>query len=318
MAEFKFSCPQCSQNIRCDSGYSGTQINCPACQKPIVVPPASPSPAPPPIPASPQTASSPAIRRGTPALATARQPFPAKSCTLRNVLIIVAVAVVLAGLVIGGWFGYSKIKLHSKLGKLPPGLVALWSGDGNPNDSAGGNNGKLSGNVTYRKGRIGQAFSFDGKKDWVDVGNPASLQLQDFTITAWIKRSSTSSVSDNNHNAMIFCHGTGGYGLFLNPAGGLAMAKIGTKGIAPDKAITDTNWHHLAVTKSGSTVAFYVDGVAYPAPAFDQTFVFSRDAFIGGKNQKAWECTFAGLIDEVGVYNRALSASDIQTIYEAK
>jgi hypothetical protein len=46
MAEFNFSCPQCGQRIQCDTGYSGSQINCPVCQKPIVVPQASPAGAP--------------------------------------------------------------------------------------------------------------------------------------------------------------------------------------------------------------------------------------------------------------------------------
>jgi hypothetical protein len=43
MAEFNFSCPQCGQRIQCDTTYSGKQINCPVCQKPIVVPQASPA-----------------------------------------------------------------------------------------------------------------------------------------------------------------------------------------------------------------------------------------------------------------------------------
>ena len=38
MAEFRFFCPQCGRHIQCDAGYAGTQINCPACQKPIAVP----------------------------------------------------------------------------------------------------------------------------------------------------------------------------------------------------------------------------------------------------------------------------------------
>jgi len=47
MSEFNFSCPQCGQRIQCDTGYSGRPINCPVCQKAIVVPPASSTVAPP-------------------------------------------------------------------------------------------------------------------------------------------------------------------------------------------------------------------------------------------------------------------------------
>jgi hypothetical protein len=289
MAEFKFSCPKCRQHIQCDANYSGMQIDCPLCKKSVVVP------------QEPRAAA---------------PPVPAKSQTLRNVIVIAGLLVVLAGLVVVVRFGYVKIRTQFKRGHFPPGLVSLWSGEDNAIDSIGGNNGKLTGKVTYRKGRIGQAFVFDGGKEWVDLGNPASLQLQDFTIATWIKRANTSYVSDNNHNAMIFCHGVGGYGLYLNPSGRPVMSKIGISGPASDKAITDTGWHHLAVTKSGNTVVFYVDGVAYPAPAYTVKFAFSKNAFIGGKDQKYWECTFAGLIDEVGVYNRALSDSEIQAIYK--
>ena len=47
MAEFKFTCPQCKQHIQCDSGYVGSQINCPACQQAIIVPPQPPTVVPP-------------------------------------------------------------------------------------------------------------------------------------------------------------------------------------------------------------------------------------------------------------------------------
>jgi hypothetical protein len=288
MAEFKFSCPQCGQHIQCDTSYSGMQIDCPICKQAIVVP---------------------QIPRA------AMSSVPEKSHSLRNILVIAAVMVVLVGLAGGGWYGYSKIKMHIKRGRLPPGLVSLWSGEGNVNDSVGGNNGKLAGNVTYGKGQVGQAFVFDGGKDWVSVGNPASLQLQDFTITAWIKRANTSYVSDNNNNAMIFSHGFKGYGLFLTTSGNPELGRLGIEGTKPDKAIMDTDWHHLAVTKSGSAVVFYIDGMAYPAPAYEQIFEFSSGASIGGKNAGKWADTFAGLIDEVGIYNRPLSASEIQAIY---
>jgi hypothetical protein len=62
-------------------------------------------------------------------------------------------------------------------------------------------------------------------------------------------------------------------------------------------------------------VLFYVDATEYRAPAYDLEFVFSRDAFIGGKSDRNWENTFAGRIDEVAIYNRALAPSEIRGIY---
>jgi DNA-directed RNA polymerase subunit RPC12/RpoP len=291
MAEFQFSCPQCGQNIQCDTGYAGTQINCPVCRQAIVVPQMP--------------------RAATP-------PVPEKSRTLRNVLVITAAVVVLAGLVIGGWFGYSKYKVRGNSGQMSSGLVALWSGEGNAIDSVGGNNGKLAGNVTYASGKVGQAFVFDGKmNDSVKVGNPVQLQLQDFTIMAWIKRDNLQSVSADFRNGVIFGYGVGGYALYLNSVGHLILSKLNVRGgeIKPYAAIKDTDWHHLAVTKSGSTVVFYVDGIAHSAPVYDSEFVFSTDAAIGAAGDNSGD-NFLGLIDEVGIYNRALSASEIQALYE--
>jgi len=122
MAEFKFSCPQCGQHIQCDPGYSGAQINCPSCQQTIVVPQvprfaAAPPAAPVPPPAPPGLSAKygsviPATGRRFAGAPGARPAAPAKSRTMRNVLVIAASVVVLAGLGAGGWFSFSKYKEH--------------------------------------------------------------------------------------------------------------------------------------------------------------------------------------------------------------
>ena len=84
--------------------------------------------------------------------------------------------------------------------------------------------------------------------------------------------------------------------------------------------VTDTNWHHVAVTTSGGTVVFYVDGVPYPYGNYNPTYQFTTSAAISGRadnlnaNNNA---SFLGSIDEVSVYNRALSANEIFAIYAA-
>ena len=129
MTEFKFYCPKCGQHIKCDTGYAGTQINCPACHQAIVVLQAPTFTAPVPPPA----AASPAIRRGTPALAAGREssdaPVPTKSRTWQNDktsapknsnlkknigITIVGLAVV-AGLV-AAWFYFRKSQGHGEIG----------------------------------------------------------------------------------------------------------------------------------------------------------------------------------------------------------
>jgi outer membrane lipoprotein-sorting protein len=131
MAEFKFSCPQCGQHIQCDPGYSGMQINCPSCQQAIVVPQAprftaapTASPGPPPAPpglSTRQSTTVPATGRRFAGAPGAQPPVQPKSKALRNVLVITASVVVLAGLCAGIiWFGIPKYKEHKAAKKANP------------------------------------------------------------------------------------------------------------------------------------------------------------------------------------------------------
>src|SRR6202042_160676 len=67
---------------------------------------------------------------------------------------------------------------------------------------------------------------------------------------------------------------------------------------------------------NGSTVIFYVDGVAYPPLVYNTVFSFITPVGIGYLPGFAG-CTFLGMMDEVSIYNRPLSASEIQAIFLA-
>lgn len=192
------------------------------------------------------------------------------------------------------------------------GLVSWWRAEGNCEDSADNNNGVLEGNTTYGSGRIGQAFILHGQGGLVRVGNPVNLRLQNFTIEAWVQRSSTALASYGSAgNGIIFGYGFGGYGLFLDPSGCPTLSKIGVDGTHPNATISDTNFHHLAVTKSGNKVIFYIDGMAHYAPSYDTEFMFSTIAAIGARGDN-WDNCFFGLIDEIAVYDHALTAAEIR------
>ncbi len=197
-------------------------------------------------------------------------------------------------------------------------MVSWWPGQSNASDSAGTNHGTLNGDATFGPGRVGQGFVFDGNGDGVRVSNSPSLQLQDFTIEAWIKRSSTSIVSSApGLDGLFFAYGGGGYGFGLIGNGGQPfLSKININAVTPTTTISDTNFHHLAVTKSGVNVVFYVDGVAYPAPSYSTTFTFTTLAAIGARGDNLTG-GFYGSVDDLAVYNRALSPVEIQAIYNA-
>src|SRR5262249_24969106 len=107
-------------------------------------------------------------------------------------------------------------------------LISWWRGESNALDQIGGHNGTLSNNVTFSAGQAGAAFVFDGDGSVVRIGNPPALQIQDFTIELWARRSSSSSVSLNgNGNGHLFSFDNNGYGLYLDPSGHPALTKVG-------------------------------------------------------------------------------------------
>jgi hypothetical protein len=191
----------------------------------------------------------------------------------------------------------------------------------------GGNNGTPTNDVTFDTGEDCQAFRFNSTQAFTNpamvyVGSAPNLQLQDFTIEAWIKRSSTSIVTADPSNGHLFGFGHLGYILGVFPSGVLFLSKVDVDSVSGGPAITDLNFHHVAVTKSGSTVFFYVDGTQYSAPSYDTFFSFTTGATIGGRidNHIAGDNihgSFLGMIDEVSVYNRALNAKEIQSLYNA-
>ncbi|MBI3853733.1 MAG: DUF642 domain-containing protein, partial [Verrucomicrobia bacterium] len=198
----------------------------------------------------------------------------------------------------------------------PSGLVSWWQANNSALDRADSNHGTLIGNAGYAAGRVGQAFTFDGSGDAVFIGNPANLQLQNLTIEGWVKRSSDTQVSANSIYGEIVGYGPGGYVLGFRQDGSLFLSKNTISDVRSVGTITDMAWHHVAVTKNGSTVVFYLDGVAEPAITYNTTFEFTTDLRIGAVNSGV-EASFLGMIDELAIYNRALSTTEIQSIYNA-
>ncbi len=186
-------------------------------------------------------------------------------------------------------------------------LVGWWRGEDNANDSAGSITGTLSGNTTFDDGEFGHGFGFDGNRDFVSLGNPTALRLQDFTISAWVKR-------DAATQALIFGYGQSGYGLGMFADGKLFLTNIGISNVQTSNLqVTDNEFHHLAVTKSGGSVTFYIDGVAEVVAPYSTSFNFFTNAAIGGRAD-AGGSDFDGVIDEVAVFSRPLSTAEIQSL----
>ncbi|HZT60235.1 MAG TPA: LamG-like jellyroll fold domain-containing protein [Pyrinomonadaceae bacterium] len=199
----------------------------------------------------------------------------------------------------------------------PTGMVAWYPGDGNANDIQNGNNGTTQGNISFVSGKVGQAFRSSTPGGSATVGNPASLQLQDFTFDAWVK---LNPATLTGKGPAVISYGSGGYGFGVaGPSqpplatGELFLTQVGTSSVGSGALkITDTNFHHVAVTKSGSTVFFYLDGVASASQTYNPTFTFTTSASIAVSDQPD-----PVLYDEIEVFNHALSQAEIQSIFNA-
>ncbi|HUP90764.1 MAG TPA: Calx-beta domain-containing protein, partial [Solimonas sp.] len=206
-----------------------------------------------------------------------------------------------------------------------PANMAVWyKGDGNTNDSAGANNGTLFGGASATAdGIVGQAFQLSGNGQGVVLPNAPALQTQNFSIDAWIKRDSLTQVSDACGGGLLFGYGQDGYGLGIGdgrcglPAGQLLLSKIGVSAVhSSNLTVDDTAFHHVAVTVSGGQVIFFVDGVADGPYAYAPGYTFATNPAVGIRADNN-DNSFKGVIDEIQVFNRALSAAEIERIYRA-
>ncbi|HEV2393016.1 MAG TPA: LamG-like jellyroll fold domain-containing protein, partial [Verrucomicrobiae bacterium] len=199
----------------------------------------------------------------------------------------------------------------------PAGLISWWAFESNAVDQVGGNNGVLAGHAAFGPGEAGFGLALDGNGSAVQVPAASDLRLQNFTIEAWLQRASTSAAT---HYAtgigFILAYGPPGFGFGLNNSGSLILTKVGVSSVTSSPIINDTLFHHVAVTKSGNIVSFYVDGVPYPASAYDPGFVFSTPVALGAQGNDLTS-GFWGTLDEITIYDRALAMSEIQAIYNA-
>ncbi|HEY5503681.1 MAG TPA: LamG-like jellyroll fold domain-containing protein, partial [Sedimentisphaerales bacterium] len=89
-----------------------------------------------------------------------------------------------------------RISSMNKVGQLPSGLLALWSGEGDGNDAVGGNNATLT-DISFAEGKVGQAFSFNGTSAYFKIPDHQTLDVgagEGFTVSAWIKPSRVSGI----------------------------------------------------------------------------------------------------------------------------
>jgi hypothetical protein len=198
------------------------------------------------------------------------------------------------------------------------GLVGSWgfdeaSGTTAQDASGSGNNGTISGATRVAGRSGGSALNFDGIDDRVTVADSASLDLTNrMTLEAWVRPtalgSSWRTVAMKEQSADLV------YGLYAGSDTGVPSAHFHNGGhtmLAGPGALTTGSWTHLSSTYDGSTLRLYVNGTQVASRALSGSAAASSQAlYIGGS--ALWGEYFQGAIDDVRVYNRALTGSEIQ------
>ena len=210
-------------------------------------------------------------------------------------------------------------------GQAQAALVGHWKFE-EPNgtiydETANDNDGTYNGALYQQTGQFDYALGFDGTDDFVEVADDASLDFGagDFTIAGWIK------TTDGSANRVMYKATAGGnyQGISLIVHNNVARGSIGddedltTVYVYGTTVVNDDEWHHVAfVADRDGNGTVYVDGTYDAALSITDVngSVNCNDTLKIGKCYTG-DTVFTGLMDDVGLWDEALSAEDINDIY---
>ena len=208
-------------------------------------------------------------------------------------------------------------------------LVGHWTFDGPDiqgttaiDRSSFGNNGTITG-TTKTIGKLGQALSFNGTSD-VTVSDPASGVLDfgagaDFSVSAWVKR------SDANYGGIFYKQlscSAAGYGVYFANSASLVYLEVNGATNSCEFGSTAVNWnaniwYHFVMAVSGGDIFLYQNGILVDSKTDCSTFGSLANSydFVIGQMNCGGPNPFSGSMDDIRVYNRALSAGEVTNMY---
>ena len=199
------------------------------------------------------------------------------------------------------------------------GLVAFWAGEGNARDSAGANHGRLAGGASFVPGKVGQAFKLDGKDGRIEVGNPKALQITgDQTIAMWLNpgrldiRQNPLDKDAGGEMAITLVQGGALY--YFYGMSHLRASRPADFIRSAGSCLKVGKWTHIAVVRDfkARKLRLYINGALQDTaiPKAAAAKASSKSLYIG----KGYTRNYCGLIDEVGIWNRALRPTEIAQV----
>jgi len=208
------------------------------------------------------------------------------------------------------------------------GLISNYDFEDNVLDIQGENEGTVVGNPQYVSGKYGKSMDFDGSDDYVKYGDVLDQQTNDFTLSAWVKSTSTAG---GNGNGIIYKRGTayaystgyrlnmpnGQFNLHIADGTSYSSLTVGSVG-----EYNDNEWHYVAgVVDRGNELRLYVDGIFKGSIPNTFTTDISNDnaefTIGGAKIGGGYYHPFDGSIDNVKIFNRDLSPQEISEDYRS-
>ncbi|MBW2294790.1 MAG: LamG domain-containing protein [Deltaproteobacteria bacterium] len=206
------------------------------------------------------------------------------------------------------------------------GMLGWWPGDGDSVDLQSGLHGVALNGTGYAPGLVGEAFSFnglsDGQDDRVDLPPSALDGLADVTIEMWVLSvadqgaliSGANDLGVFTDNEMLLFQGLDGTLVFVRQLHGGALPFF----------VNDGAWHHLAFSRSTDIGTLYIDGVVVDSRTVPTEFfeVGPGGLMLGQEQDCLGGCfdtpqAFDGMLDELSIYDRALTDGEILAIFEA-
>ncbi|WP_340818998.1 LamG-like jellyroll fold domain-containing protein [Methanolobus sp. WCC4] len=202
------------------------------------------------------------------------------------------------------------------------GLVAYYPFDGDVKDYSGNDNhGTPMGNMVFSSGVVGSsAATFDGKSH-IEVQDSDSLDLtEDFTFTGWLNKEDAGV----GGWAVVFSKGdtssqlgsSSPYALFHSSNGVNSGVRIAGQNIVSNAETDFNEWYFVAVTKDGSELKFYINGELKDTKTTAVSIPRSDTKLLIGIDPPGVTEYFKGSMDDLRIYNIALSQSEISAIYQ--